>query len=247
MLNHKKLLTSSSKLIDEFRRDYSYETPTNFEDVKSNILNSSDLREMISSLSVDNSVSESLKLMFTDLCLAEISRINSKSGPLVEFPASIRENLYCKIVDEGLQKCPSIMIFVINIVVRRGEPVLPSHVLKVATLFSSICYAGNQDLDSLVKLRGLTLQVDGLSNVGLDMLSDVGLSQCARSLSNHRDQFADIGPSVIESSFASFPYQSTIDNCDLQSEHLTVETIEKVLISWMMGFVSRHSIFSQCF
>ena len=75
MLNHKKLLTSSSKLIDEFRRDYSYETPTNFEDVKSNILNSSDLREMISSLSVDNSVSESLKLMFTDLCLAEISRI----------------------------------------------------------------------------------------------------------------------------------------------------------------------------
>ena len=88
----------------------------------------------------------------------------------------------------------------------------------------------NKNLSALPKLRSLTLQVDGLSNFGLDMLSDQGLAQCARSLSNHRDMFADVGPRVIESTAASCPYQSTIDNCDFQSEHLTLETIEKELI-----------------
>ena len=104
---------------------------------------------------------------------------------------------------------------------------MPSDVFKIATLFSSICYVANKELDALVKMRSLSLQVDGLSNIGLDMLSDMGLTQCARSLSNHRDMFADIGPSVMSATAACFPFQSTIDNCDFQQEHLTIETIEK--------------------
>ena len=71
------------------------------------------------------------------------------------------------------------------------------------------------------------MQVDGITNLGLNILSDVGLTQCARSLSNHRDLFADVGTQVMHSTAANFPYQSTIDNCDLQSEHLTVESVEK--------------------
>ena len=127
-----------------------------------------------------------------------------------------------------MRECPTLILFVIKIVTRRGEPILPSHVLKVATLFSSICYATNQELNALAKLRSLTLQVDGLSNVAIDMLSDVGLSQCARSIANYRDQFADIGMEVMNSTSAKYPYQSTLDNCDFLSEHLTVESIEKV-------------------
>ena len=76
-------------------------------------------------------------------------------------------------------------------------------------------------------IRGLTLQVDGLSNIGLDILSDMGLAQCARSLSNHRDMLADIGPEVMKTTASMYPYQSTLDNCDYLSEHLTVETVQK--------------------
>ena len=112
-------------------------------------------------------------------------------------------------------------------VVKRGEPILPSHVLSIGTLFSSICYIANRDLDAMVKLRGLCLQSDGLSNVGLDMMSDQGLTQCARSLSNHRDLLADVGPAVLYNTGRSFPYQCILDNCDIQNEHLTVEVIEK--------------------
>ena len=107
---------------------------------------------------------------------------------------------------------------------------MPKDVLKIATHFANLCYGVNRDLDAIIKLRSLHMQVDGITNSGMDILSDVGLSQCARSLSNHRDQFADIGTQVMHSTAASFPYQSTIDNCDLQSEHLTVESVEKETI-----------------
>ena len=115
-------------------------------------------------------------------------------------------------------------------VIKRGEPILPSHVFKVSTLFSTICYVANRDLDAMVKLRSLVLQLDGLSNIGLDSMSDIGLAQCARSLSNHRDLLADIGTAVLDNTAWSFPYQSTLDNCDIQSEHLTIEVIEKETI-----------------
>ena len=55
----------------------------------------------------------------------------------------------------------------------------------------------------------------------------MGLAQCARSMSNHRDMFAAVGPEVLDRTASSFPFQSTLDNCDLQTEHLTVELIEK--------------------
>ena len=230
ILDHRKLLCSSSKEIDEFRENASYNTPEGFDEIKKNISSSNDLREMLGNLNKEAEIVDALNLLFTDNCLAEISRINSKVGPMVEFPASINKNVYCQIVSQGMQTCPSLMVFIINMVVRRGEPVLPSDVLKIASLYSNICYAANQNLDALVKLRSLSLQCDGLSNTGLDMLSDMGLAQCARSLSNHRDQLADIGPEVIHSTAAQFPYQSTLDNCDLMAEHLTVETVEKEMV-----------------
>ena len=227
IIDHRKLLSKSAKEIDDFRQNDGYQTPADFEDLKKKVSSSSDLREMLAILNKETSVMDALNLMFSDNCLSEISRIDVKTGPLVEFPSSINENLYCKLAEYGMKTCPSLFLLVINLVVRRGEPILPSDVLKISTLFSSTCYVANQDLDALVKLRSLTLQVDGLKNVGLDILSDMGLAQCARSLSNHRDMFADIGPEVMNRTGKNFPYQSILDNCDLQTEHLTVEVIEK--------------------
>ena len=227
VIDHKKVLSKSSKELDAFRLRDGYQTPASFDELKKKVSSSSDLREMLKVLNTETTVVDALNLMFSDTCLAEISHIDTMKGPLIDFPSSINHNLYCKIVEFGMKMCPRLVHFVTNMVIRRGEPILPSDVLKVATLFSTICYVANQDLDALVKLRSLTLQVDGLTNVGLDILSDLGLAQCARSLSNHRDMFADIGPAVMNNTACSYPYQSILDNCDLQSEHLTVEVVEK--------------------
>ena len=230
VVDHRKLLSHTSSLMDQFRSNDGYQTPENFLDVKEKLVASNDLRGLLSTLVKEEKIMDAFDLLFSDKCLTEISSLNSKCGPLVEFPAGVNENLYCKIVEYGMEKCPTLLSFTINMVVRRGEPVLPSHVLKVATLFSTICYVANQDLDGLVKLRSLSLQIDGLSNIGLDILSDMGLAQCARSLSNHRDMLSDLGPDLMKNSAFKCPYQSTIDNCDFLTEHLTIETVEKELI-----------------
>ena len=226
-VDHRKLLSNMSRVLEEFRPKDPYRSPDTFDDLKMKLSTASDLRDVIAILSEDVKVSESMTAMFSDMCLAEVSQVDVKKGPLVEFPSSINENVYCKIVEQGIQSCPHLMSLVVNLVVRKGEPVLPSSIMKVATLFSSMCHLVNHDLDAMVKIRSLAMQMDGMTNLGLNLLSDCGLSQCARSLSNHRDLFADIGNAVMDNTAASFPYQSILDNCDFQNQHLTLEVIEK--------------------
>ena len=95
------------------------------------------------------------------------------------------------------------------------------------SLFASICYAANKDLDSIVKLRGVILQADGLTNIGIDCLSVLGQSLTSRCISNQRDVLADIGPQVIRNTASSFPYHNVMDNCDFANEHFVVEVLIK--------------------
>ena len=228
--DHKKLLSCMSKQIDGFQPKDAYQKPRNFDDLKKKLSAAVDMKDIFACILEDNETIETHTAAFSDMCLAEISQINIKNSPLVEFPSSINENIYCKIAEYGMTTCPQLISFVINMVVRKEDPVLPSDVMKITTLFSQICHSANHSLDALVKIRSLTMQLDGLSNLGLDVLSDCGLTQCSRSLSNHRDLFAEVGRDVMENTAASFPYQSILDNCDMQSEHLTVEVVEKETI-----------------
>ena len=229
-VDHKKLMLESCIKLDQLRISDSFETPCNFEEIKTKLTESTDLRDMLCTLSQDTTSSEALGLMHSDVCLTEICLANSHDSPLVEYPSSLNQNIYCQVVDFALVKCPTLLQFCMSMVVKRGEPVLPSHILKIVTLFSTICYTANHNLDALVKTRSLSMQVNGLSNIGLDIMSDLGLSHCARSLSNMRDLLADVGPSVMKNTASKLPYQSILDNFDFQSEHLTIEVIEKEVI-----------------
>ena len=226
--NHRKLLSNTAKLVDKFRPKI--ENQTDFEVFKEKLMDASDMSDIVTCLTQDEQGIEALRSSFSDLCLAEISQINVKDGPLVEFPPSVNENVYCQVAEYGMQSCPQLISLAINLVVRKEDPVLPSDVLKIATLFSNMCYSANHDIDALVKLRSIILQVDGLSNMGLDVLSDCGLTQCSRSLSNHRDLFAEVGRAVMDNTAASLPIQSILDNCDLQQEHLTLEVVQRETI-----------------
>ena len=167
VVDHRKLLFFSSQKLDKFRDKDPYHTPHNFEEIKNKVSSSGDLRDMLASFNEEIQVVEAFDQMFSDKCLTEISTIDVKKGPLVEFPSSINQNLYCKIVEFGISECPGLMQFVISMVVRRGEPVLASHVFRVATLFSTICYVANQDLNALVKLR---LAFNSKTNKDMDNL-----------------------------------------------------------------------------
>ena len=208
--DHRKLLSQTSKLLDDFQPKDVYQNPPNFDAMKKRVEDAFDMKDIHACLLEKKEGVDAHTALFSDICLSEISQINLNRCPLVEFPSSINENLYCKIVEYGMAACPQLISFIINIVVRKGDPVLPKDVLKIATMFSDVCYAVNNKLDAMVKIRSLGLQLDGLNNLGIDTLSDLGLTQCSRSLSNHRDLFADVGREVMDNTMARFPYQSIL-------------------------------------
>ena len=227
IVDHRKLLSHTAKQVDMFRPKDIDNNQNSFHQLKDRLAGASDMKDIVNILNTDEQGIDALRASFSEICLGEISQMNSKRGPLVDFPPSVNENVYSKIVEYGLTSCPHLVSLAINLIVKKEDPVLPSDVLKIATLFSNMCYSTNNNMDALVKLRSLTQQMDGLTNKGLDILSDCGLAQCARSLSNHRDLFAEIGRGVIDNTAKNFPYQSILDNCDLMQEHLTVEVVEK--------------------
>ena len=121
VINHRKLLSACSKTMDSFRLTDGYHSSDGFENLKSNIASSCDLRGMLIELNSNIDVVDALDLMFSDCCLMEISRIPSNRGPLVDFPVSLNTNVYCEIVEFGMKNCPRLIHFVMDMVVRRGR------------------------------------------------------------------------------------------------------------------------------
>ena len=182
-------------------------------------------KEMMGLLFRNQEMNQLLCTLTRDVCFEEIARISTKQGPLVAFPPSVNSNVFVDIVKFAMKEAPRTLEFHFGFVVKKGQAVRPSHVIKLAVLFANLCYATNHDLDALTKLRGLTLQLDNLSDKGLDLMASQELSHTARSLSDLRDTFSAVGPMLASSLAATMSSQSAVDNCDVGSEHLTVEYI----------------------
>lgn len=230
VVDHKKELQNAASNIDALRSRYFYQTPSDFDEIREKLGKAEDMHSLCRILLEESATNDAVAALFSDVCLAEISLISSTIGPLVQFPPSVNSNFYSDICNFGIEKCPKTILFAIRKVVRPGEPVLPSAVPRISTLFSTIVYAANRTIASAVKVRSLTMQMDGLTSEGINVLHDVGLAQCARSLSHHKDLFAEVGPMVMEASSAKHPWSSLLDNCDVMGEHLTVEVVEKEVI-----------------
>ena len=160
-----------------------------------------------------------------DVCFEEIAKISTKQGPLVDFPPSVNANMFCDIIKFAMKEAPRTLEFHFGFVVKQGQSVRPSHVIKLAVLFANLCYATNQNLNAVIKLRSLTLQLDNLSDKGLDVMSSQELALTARALCDLRDTFSAVGPMLAASLATTMSTQSAVDNCDVGSEHLTVEYI----------------------
>jgi hypothetical protein len=173
----------------------------------------------------DKKMNSMMGRLSQDICFAEISKIDTHSGPLAEFPPSVNSNMYCKVIEFAMKETPRTLEWLFHFVVKEGNTVRPSHVIKLATLFANLCFSTNRNLNAVIKMRSLNLQLDGLTNEGLDILSSQDLTHTARSLSNLRDTFSAVGPLMAKALAASMSCQACLDNCDCGSKHLTVEYV----------------------
>jgi hypothetical protein len=194
---------------------------------KEKLATAPDMKTLMRNIYSDSQAADSMMRMFTTVMTTEVADIDPRRGPLSDFPPSVNANMYVDIVQYGLDNCPTTMGVVANMVVRQGKTITIKDVLVIANNFANLLFAKNRNLDALVKMRSLSLQVGGTSDLALDLLSDVGLAHSARSLNNLRDRFADVGQELLLLIDPGKPSQYVFDNCDFQRENLTVKVTVK--------------------
>ena len=231
-LDHQAELSKTATLLDKELRTESMESAESTEEklgrfclLQEKLAESRSVEEMMGVLFNDIELNQLMCRLSQNICFEELVKIDTKSGPLVSFPPSVNANMFCDLVRFGLEDAPKTIEFLFGFVVKRGQSVRPSHVIKLASLFANLCFTTNHDLDALIKLRSLTLQMDSLTDQGLSALALQELTATARSLDNLRDTFSAVGPMMAKALSATMSTQSAVDNCDIDSEHLTVEYV----------------------
>ena len=229
-VDHRSMLSNTASLLDREMRSDGPEEPVSeklerFRMLQEKLAESSSVEEMMEVTFRDKETKLLMCHLSHDICFEEVAKINTKSGPLVDFPPSVNSNVFCDVVKFGLEKAPQTIAFMFNFVVKRGQSVCPSHVIKIASLFANICFSTNHNLDAVSKLRSLTLQMDRLTDQGLSSLAVQELTTTARNLDDIRDTFSAVGPRIAKALAATMTTQSGVDNCDIESEHLTVEYV----------------------
>ena len=111
----------------------------------------------------------------------------------------------------------------VDILVKKGEPVTEKDVLKISCIFSSLAHSVSRNNNSLAKVKSLVFQSQGLTAAGLDKTHDLGITESARSTLNTTDLMAEVSDAFLKESSKTMCSQSTIDNLDYQSQHMCLE------------------------
>ena len=223
-VDHKKILCSTASITDKWLSKCNpLMSSKEFKALKERLAETKDVESLMVVLMGDTVIQKLLSSEFSDVIMAEMVEIDSSTGPLSEFPPSVNSNIYSRIVKFGLSHCPQTMAVLLRLAVKSQMPVLPTDVLVVANHFANICYLSNSNLDGLIKMRSLALQAGGTTDRALDLLSDMGTAETARSLTRHKDLFAEVGPMVMQGTFRHMPTTQVMDNLDFNKEHLMMK------------------------
>ena len=149
--------------------------------------------------------------------------VSASTNPLTDFPPPVDRNLYSEIVSFGLDSCPRVIRTLLDILVKKGEPVTEKDVLRVSYFFSSLAHGVSRNNSSLSKVKSLQFTSHGLTVFGLDAMAILGVSETGRSTLNSTDLLAEVGDTILKESSKTRSSQSTIDNLDYLSNHMCLE------------------------
>lgn len=221
-LNHKECLRKAAVKLNNLR-DKSDEIFFNTEDIKRAINGSEDPEELLQKLWGIQGIKDYFKRRESSCRLEEMILISSTKGPLTEFPHDINKNIYSEIIVFGIANCPDVLKMLLDILVKKGEPVTEKDVLRVSFFFSSLAHGVSRNNNSVAKVKSLVLQSGGLTVDGLDKMAQLGISETGRSTLNSTDLLAEVSDTILRESSKTMSNQSTIDNLDFLSNHMCLE------------------------
>ena len=176
---------------------------------------------------------ENFRKMEQSVNLEEMLQIgrNYVDSPLKTFPPDLNKNFYHEIIKFGLQHSRSTLLFIINMVVRKDNPVTSKDVVQAVFLYAAFAYSVNGRNDAFAKLKTLFFKKEGMTNQGIDEAALLGITETSRSLRKQKDFLAEISTDVMKSNAGNNPHQSTMDNLDVKNDHMCLEFIEIEQIS----------------
>ena len=191
-------------------------TAEDLAELKLKVMDAERLDQVVSVIFNEKVSSMSAAWEFAQSLTGEIAALSS-DGPLSEFPPDVNTNIYARVCKYGMEKLPLLTTVLARISIRSSSAVLPSDVISVSNTLSNICYLANRKLDGVVKTRSFALQASGTTDEGLSLLSKAGLTVTPRHLNQFGDQFAEVGPLLLQKLSKHQPTQILLDNLNFRT------------------------------
>ena len=232
-VDHKRDLMKSAQLLNDARIsfDNSDIETIDFNAFKSQLLSSSNIQDVLKSLKNCPEIQVKITDLEQSKLLEQLLRISTMpENPLTDFPLDINSNHYSKIVNFALQHSPDVMKLILKLTTKNEVPINENDVVRLAYMFSSLASAVSVKNNALKKLKSISTKNNGLTNMGLDVLANVGIFETSRSWRNDRDFLASLSDQILKS-YARFSVaQVTFDNMDLVianvMHHMTLPFLE---------------------
>ena len=214
-VQHLKELKSAAKLLDQVRNNCAVEDSGALElaELKLNLSLSKSVEEMVETLGCNDKAIQAMSRLMEQRVLEELLTIGTGEGviTLSEWPNSQTQNFFVEVVKLASRKTPITLSLLLRLILKDEEAnVLPVHVINVATVFSHLAHLADKSNNALNKINSLQLKMNGLTDEGLDAQVPLGLAVSARTIRRARDDFQEVGETLLVEETKSRPVQSTL-------------------------------------
>ena len=237
VIDHKKDLEDSAKLLNAARNSFDRTDVeiNDFGSLKAKLASSRNIKDILGTIRSCPELQLSLSEMEQSKILEQLLRVSSlPDNPLLEFPMDINNNHYAQTIAFALKHAPNVLQLVLKLSTKNEKPILESDVVKLAVMFSSLASTVSSKNNALKKVKSISTKNNGLTNAGLDVLSQVGIFESSRSWRNDRDFLASISDTLLLS-YARFSVpQVTFDNMDI--------TISNVMHNMTLPFLEFETV-----
>ena len=231
-VSHKEVLEDAARKLDDARANNpKKEENVDVESSKDLIKDCQSLNEMTKIIWKDPGFQKRFSHLFTSQLLEQLMSLGlSTENPLKSFPVDVNSNVYSDIMNFALEHAQDVMLLLTTLTKKQENPISSKDVIELAYSFSFLAEAASSQNNSLKKIKSLGLRSTGLTNSGLDSMSQVCVSETSRSARNDRDLLASISEEIVKQHAKINVPQYTFDNLDIRindiTHHLTLNFSE---------------------
>ena len=230
-VDHREALDNAAKNLNVARRTVAEKDGVNLENLKARISSSSTTEEFLKIVSRSTEIQRIITNIEHSKILEQLMSISSMpDNPIKDFPLDINRNHYCDIINFALKHAPDVLGLVLKLATKNEAPIDTNDVVRCAHMFSTLACSVSRFNNALKKTKSVTTKNNGLTNNGMDLLSNVGIFETSRCYRNDRDYLASLSHHILMSHARISVPQVTFDNMDMNIcnilHHMTLPFLE---------------------